>query len=297
MKVTPLMTLKMAIADMTLHWGYWVRYPYASARQDTYVLPQPSTLVGMLVSGLSRALNGLCGLRTPEVIRTDNGYLVPMVKVFLPSIRQVYFRVIEGWGFRVMDITRHFQGPYIRSENLGDASQWFAVRVTGKVYAPSMRVETAYLMDIDEFSKALSVLGCDVDPHTALVAGLLSVTRLGPVEGLVTVNSVRVADVEESSKLMSEPCPYFEVPEDYASKLSGFNEVTIARFWDWRSVEFWTDRREPTKAITYVIPLRRSYMDGGLVLPFTRCTLLRDIVTRTYLVRVDGHEYTYPKAQ
>lgn len=129
------------------------------------------------------------------------------------------------------------------------------------------------------------------------MAGLLSVTRIGPVEGLVTVNSVRVADVEESSKLMNEPCPYFEVSEEYASKLSGFNEATIARFWDWRSVEFWTDRREPAKTITYVIPLRRSYTDGGLILPFTRCTLLRNVVTRTYLVRVDGHEHTYPKAR
>lgn len=166
-KVMRLMALKMAIAEMLLHWGYWVRYPYASARQDTYVIPQPSTLVGMLINGLSRALNGLCGLKTPEVVKAGDGYLVPMVKVFLPSIRQVYFRVLEGWGgFRVMDITRHFQGgPYIRSSDLNDPSQWFAVRVTGKVYAPSMRVETAYLVNMDEFRKALSALGCSVELH------------------------------------------------------------------------------------------------------------------------------------
>lgn len=133
------------------------------------------------------------------------------------------------------------------------------------------------------------------------MAGLLSVSRIGPVEGLVTVNNVKVADVEEvdvkePGRLMNEPCPYFEIPEEYTGKLENLSEVTIARFWDWRSMDFWTDKREPSGTITYLIPLRRSYIDGGLIPPFTRCPLLRNIVTKIYLVRTNGHEYTYPKA-
>jgi len=295
--------LKMAIARAMLHWGFWIRYPLASARQDTYVVPQPSTLVGALGAGLARAINGLCGVAIPEIIHNPQArgassrYSVPIITSILPAIKDVYFRVLSGWGIRSMDITRHFQGTYIRAENLKDPSQWFAVRVTGKVYAPKMEIEIAYLVDTEKLREALGEFGCNVDPERALSYGLASMTRLGPVEGLLTIESISILDVEEArGKLMGEPCPYFRISH-IPSGLGG--DVTIAEFWDWGRAEFWTGLRVPNPDYTlkYVVPLSKSSLDSGLLMPFKPCTLLRNIINEVYLVRVNGNEYTYPKPQ
>ncbi|MFP3239011.1 MAG: CRISPR-associated protein Cas5 [Caldivirga sp.] len=293
----------MAIAQAMLHWGFWIRYPLASARQDTYVVPQPSTLVGALGAGLARAISGLCGVAIPEIIHNplardmQSRYSVPIITSILPAIKDVYFRVLSGWGIRSMDITRHFQGTYIRVEDLKDPSQWFAVRVTGKVYAPKMEIEIAYLVDTEKLREALGEFGCNVDPEKALLYGLASMTRLGPVEGLLTIESISILSVEEArGKLMNEPCPYFRishVPSGLGS------DVTIAEFWDWGRAEFWSGLRVPNPDYTlkYVVPLNKSSLDSGLLMPFKPCKLLRDIINEVYLVKVNGNEYTYPKPQ
>jgi len=295
--------LKMAIAQAMLHWGFWIRYPLASARQDTYVVLQPSTLVGALGAGLARAISGLCGVAIPEIIHNPRAsdvqsrYSVPIITFILPAIKDVYFRVLSGWGIRTMDITRHFQGTYIRVEDLKDPSQWFAVRVTGKVYAPKMEIEIAYLVDTEKLREALGEFGCNVDPEKALSYGLASMTRLGPVEGLLTIEGISILNVEEArGKLMNEPCPYFRishVPSGLGS------DVTIAEFWDWGRAEFWSGLRVPNPDYTlkYVVPLNKSSLDSGLLMPFKPCKLLRDIINEVYLVKVNGNEYTYPKPQ
>jgi len=295
--------LKMAIAQAMLHWGFWIRYPLASARQDTYVVPQPSTLVGALGAGLARAISGLCGVAIPEIIHNPRArdmqsrYSVPIITSILPAIKDVYFRVLSGWGIRSMDITRHFQGTYIRVEDLKDPSQWFAVRVTGKVYAPKMEIEIAYLVDTEKLREALGEFECNVDPEKALSYGLASMTRLGPVEGLLTIEGISILNVEEArGKLMNEPCPYFRishVPSGLGS------DVTIAEFWDWGRAEFWSGLRVPNPDYTlkYVVPLNKSSLDSGLLMPFKPCKLLRDIINEVYLVKVNGNEYTYPKPQ
>jgi CRISPR-associated Cas5-like protein len=295
--------LKMAIAQAMLHWGFWIRYPLASARQDTYVVPQPSTLIGALGAGLARAISGLCGVAVPEIIHNPRArdmqsrYSVPIITFILPAIKDVYFRVLSGWGIRSMDITRHFQGTYIRVEDLKDPSQWFAVRVTGKVYAPKMEIEIAYLVDTEKLREALGEFECNVDPEKALLYGLASMTRLGPVEGLLTIEGISILNVEEArGKLMNEPCPYFRishVPSGLGS------DVTIAEFWDWGRAEFWSGLRVPNPDYTlkYVVPLNKSSLDSGLLMPFKPCTLLRDIINEVYLVKVNGNEYTYPKPQ
>ncbi|NAZ27941.1 MAG: type I-A CRISPR-associated protein Cas5 [Caldivirga sp.] len=295
--------LKMAIAQAMLHWGFWIRYPLASARQDTYVVPQPSTLVGALGAGLARAISGLCGVAIPEIIHNPRArdmqsrYSVPIITFILPAIKDVYFRVLSGWGIRSMDITRHFQGTYIRVEDLKDPSQWFAVRVTGKVYAPKMEIEIAYLVDTEKLREALGEFECNVDPEKALLYGLASMTRLGPVEGLLTIEGISILNVEEArGKLMNEPCPYFRishVPSGLGS------DVTIAEFWDWGRAEFWSGLRVPNPDYTlkYVVPLNKSSLDSGLLMPFKPCKLLRDIINEVYLVKVNGNEYTYPKPQ
>ncbi|MFP3258868.1 MAG: type I-A CRISPR-associated protein Cas5a, partial [Caldivirga sp.] len=204
----------MAIAQAMLHWGFWIRYPLASARQDTYVVPQPSTLVGALGAGLARAISGLCGVAIPEIIHNPRArdmqsrYSVPIITFILPAIKDVYFRVLSGWGIRTTDITRHFQGTYIRAEDLKDPSQWFAVRVTGKVYAPLMEVEIAYLVNTEKLREVLSNIGCNASAEEMLLYGLASINRLGPVEGVLTITKIGVFDVEETrNKLMKEPCP------------------------------------------------------------------------------------------
>ncbi len=60
------------------HWGYWVRYPLASALQDTYVIPQPSTLLGAFLYGLSKALHIIANKELPEVIIEKSTFKVPL---------------------------------------------------------------------------------------------------------------------------------------------------------------------------------------------------------------------------
>ncbi len=295
--------LKMAIARAVLHWGFWVRYPLASARQDTYVVPQPSTLVGALGAGLARSINGLCDVKIPEIIHNPatkdlpSRYSVPIITFVLPAIKEVYFRVLRGWGVRAMDITRQFQGTYIRAEDLGDPSQWFAVRVTGKVYAPFMEIEIAYLIDIDKLREALGNIGCGANAEEVLLYGLASISRLGPVEGILTIERVGVFDVEEArNKLMKEPCPYFRTNHTPNNLIS---DVTIMEFWDWSKAEFWSGLRIPNPGSTlkYVVPLRKSVLDSGMIIPFKPCIQIRDLINDVYLVRINGNEYTYPKPQ
>jgi hypothetical protein len=95
---------------------------------------------------------------------------------------------------------------------------------------------------------------------------------------------------------MNEPCPYFRishVPSGLGS------DVTIAEFWDWGRAEFWSGLRVPNPDYTlkYVIPLNKSSLNSGLLMPFKPCRLLRDIINKVYLVKVNGNEYTYPKPQ
>ncbi|MGC9052156.1 hypothetical protein, partial [Pyrobaculum sp.] len=145
--------------------------------------------------------------------------------------------------------------------------QWFGVRDLGKVYAPAVRGEAAYLVDVDCVEGSI---GIGVD---GLVASAHAITRVGPAEGLVTVGGgVEVYDWDKCveapvGKVEHLRCPYFP----YSGGLS--EPWTSAEFLDWRDVRTWTDERLSAGRVTYAVP---SGVWAEAQPEFPRCATLKD---------------------
>jgi CRISPR-associated Cas5-like protein len=276
------MSLALLRVEGVFHWGFWVRQAYASARQDTLPVPPPSTLVGALASGLAAALRDLCGVGVAELRYSESVAEVPLILklVRAGAIVEVYFKILDGYGIRKADITRQFQVPYIRYEDLWNKSQWFDVKPVGKVYAPNTRFEIAYLINLTNAELVLREMCRGIDVENLLRLAALSISRVGPVEGIVTMYKVYLDKVKSStiSSIPPTQCPYFEVKSDLLDKLRQVPEATLTEFWDWKRPDFWTSNRNARMVRPYIIPLDRSAIESGILLPFEPCTFIKEIV-------------------
>ena len=278
------MSLTLIRVEGVFHWGFWVRQAYASARQDTLPLPPPSTLVGALASGLAAVLRDICKAPVAELGYTAEAIEVPLITKLVRSgtVIETYFKVVDGYGIKRVDITRVFQAPYIRRRHLQDVTQWFAVRTAGKVYSPHMRFEAAYLVDLAKAESIFKDMCKDLATESLLKLGALSISRIGPLEGIVTVLRVCLDNVSPSTITGAplSPCPYFEIVDSIANKLrqARLAEATLVEFWDWKDPDFWTSKRSAGKVRPYVAPLNRSSVESGIITPFKPCTFIKDIV-------------------
>jgi CRISPR-associated Cas5-like protein len=297
------MSLALLRVEGVFHWGFWVRQAYASARQDTLPVPPPSTLVGALASGLAAALRDLCGVGVAE-LRYSNGVAeVPLIRelISVNTIRGVYFRILNGLAIKRVDITRHFQAPYIRTDNWGDKTQWYAVRGVGKVYAVNTVFESAYLIDVEKAESFAKRVCSSMDPLKLFVLGAMNMSRLGPVEAVVTPRRIEVKEVtcESITQIPDKPCPYFEISEDIRDRLSkaGFtlSNATLVGFWNWRTPEFWSSNRRPDNVVWYVVPVDGASLEAGIVPRFSSCILIDKVlaqVGRGVYVGEDLYPYT-----
>jgi hypothetical protein len=118
--------------------------------------------------------------------------------------------------------------------------------------------------------------------ESLLKLGALSISRIGPVEGIVTVLRVRIDSVSPTTITGApmSPCPYFEIRDSLASKLRQVQlaEATLIEFWDWKDPDFWTSRRSAGKVRPYIAPLNRSSVESGIITPFKPCTFIKDFV-------------------
>jgi CRISPR-associated Cas5-like protein len=278
-------SLALIRVEGVFHWGFWVRQAYASARQDSVPLPPPSTLVGALASGLAAVLRDVCKAPVAELSYAGEAIEVPLIAKLVKSstVIETYFKVVNGYGIKRVDITRMFQAPYIRRANLQDMMQWFAVRTVGKVYSPHMRFEAAYLVDLAKAESIFKGVCKSLAVESLLKLGALSISRIGPVEGIVTVRRVCLDNVSPSTitSVPMSPCPYFEIGDGLASKLrqAQLAEATLIEFWDWKDPDFWTSRRSAGKMRPYIAPLNRSSVESGIITPFKPCTFIKDIVS------------------
>jgi CRISPR-associated Cas5-like protein len=278
-------SLALIRVEGVFHWGFWVRQAYASARQDTVPLPPPSTLVGALASGLAAVLRDVCKAPVAELGYAAEAIEVPLIAKLVKSgaVIETYFKVVDGYGIKRVDITRMFQAPYIRRANLQDVMQWFAVRTVGKVYSPHMRFEAAYLVDLAKAESIFKGVCKGLAVESLLKLGALSISRIGPVEGVVTVlrTCLDKASPSTITSIPMSPCPYFEIREDLASKLrqAQLAEATLIEFWDWKDPDFWTSRRSAGKMRPYIAPLNRSSVESGIITPFKPCTFIKDIIS------------------
>jgi CRISPR-associated Cas5-like protein len=276
------MSLALLRVEGVFHWGFWVRQAYASARQDTLAVPPPSTLVGALASGLAAALRDLCGVGVAELKYSENIIEVPLIVELVRggAIVEVYFKILDGYGIKRTDITRQFQAPYITQEDLWNRSQWFGVRPVGRVYAPNTRFEIAYLINLTIAESVLRKMCRGIDVENLLRLAALSISRIGPVEGIVTVHKIYLDKVRPStiSSLPSTQCPYFEVKSDLLDKLRQVPEATLVEFWDWKQPDFWTSNRNARMIRPYIVPLDRSAIESGVLLPFKPCTFIKEVI-------------------
>jgi len=244
------------------HWGFWIRAPLASSRQGTYVLPPPSTLIGALAYAYFTYLRAR-GVIIGELLKDS---YAEYLHNFALMVDSAYFRPLDPLVAQ-LDITRQFQAPYIRRENLEDPQQWFNVRPVGKVYAPNSRFEIAYVIN-DNFVKFHEqYCRCREDYTLALRRAATSIIRLGPIEGLVTIEQVEVGDCEVGAlEELDVPCPYFEIIGKWEPPVGW----EIVEFSDWKDEGFWRGRIS-VRMRKYAVPVG---FNEGIVVPI-RCRTLR----------------------
>ena len=233
----------MLSVELVFAWGFWARPYFLSGRQPSMSVPPPTTLVGALARGVAAVLRAK-GAAVPEYAREGGRYFVPVARDLAKCVDAVYFRLARGAVYVNVDKTRVFQAPYIREENVEeDPAQWFAVRDAGKAYAPGAEAEAAFLIDAD----------CADRICENLEAAAHAITRIGPVEGVVTVRRAAVHPVEECVEVelgdVDQPCPYFPAPG-----MQLRDPWTKAEFLDWRDPRAWTDERPAASTVEYAVP-------------------------------------------
>jgi CRISPR-associated Cas5-like protein len=301
-------SLMLARARLSLHWGFWTRLPLVTARQDTLLIPPPSTLLGAFASGLASVLRDICGNPYGELkVTMEEGVNIieiPLLRELVKGrvVREVFFKVVEGFGVKNVDLSRVFQAPYVNLENIKrDWRRWsYAVRTTGKVYAPLMNCEIAYLIEKRALLNLAEKLCPGIDGTELVLASLLSISRLGSVEGIVTAERVELIPDVECKKLEespSTPCPYFAITNDMLREVAETRSVAIVNFWDWRNESFWYSPRHGINTIPYVIPVDAWYLESGIIPPFKSCNLIDNVLRRigrgVYVVKGDEKSF-YP---
>jgi CRISPR-associated Cas5-like protein len=290
------MDLAMLRIEGVFHWGFWVRQAYASGRQDTLPIPPPSTLIGALASGLATVLRDFCSVGVAELKYSREFTEVPLIARLIRggAIVEIYFKVLNGYGVKKTDITRHFQAPYIRQRNLWDRSQWYDVKPVGKIYALNTRFEISYLINLANAESVLKEMCRGINVEGLLRLSALSISRIGPVEGIVTVCRVFLDKVSPSTitYMPPAPCPYFEVKSSLLDKLRQIPEATLVEFWDWKQQDFWTSNRNARMVRPYIVPLDRNSIESGFILPFKPCTFIKEAVEAVGKgIYVDGKLY------
>ncbi len=301
-------SLMLARARLSFHWGFWTRLPLVTARQDTLLIPPPSTLLGAFASGLASVLRDICGNPYGELkVTMEEGVNIieiPLLRELVEGrvVREVFFKVVEGFGVKNVDLSRVFQAPYVNLENIErDWRRWsYAVRTTGKVYAPLMNCEIAYLIEKRALLNLAEKLCPGVDGTKLVLASLLSISRLGSVEGIVTAERVELIPDVECEKLEESPstlCPYFAITNDMLREVAETRSVAIVNFWDWRNESFWYSPRHGINTIPYVIPVDAWYLESGIIPPFKSCNLIDGVLRRigrgVYVVKGDEKSF-YP---
>ncbi|RTZ96059.1 MAG: hypothetical protein DSY41_01420 [Candidatus Poseidoniales archaeon] len=116
-------------------------------------------------------------------------------------------------------------------------------------HSPATQAEATWVIDADCAEK----LG--LSKHL-LTASALSITRIGPVEALVTPIRAETIPVENCEKPTREelrtPCPYFPAPHNGKTPPMGW---VITEFLDWRDEKTWTRDRIGAGKVRYVVPI------------------------------------------
>ena len=238
------MELHLLRIHVELSWGYSVKVPSTSAAEPSLLMPPPTTLIGAFAKGLSYVL----GDRVECLV--DSGRLASYaVKAssFIASAHAGFKsrQALTSWS----DLTRSYAVPYLQTQyrTPKDKAMWFGVHALGKVYAPSMKVSLAYVVNA---SKAKAVLGSEW--RGLLMKSSFCLSSLGSKEGMVSVDDADLSPLREVSGNVVETLYYAPLEAVEAAPAGR----AVLEFWDPRSMEAWlSSAKAGVSMVAYVTPL------------------------------------------
>ena len=170
--------MKAVRVVLDLHWGFSIKQPYFSAAQPSYPVPPPPTLIG----AVSYPYSLFYGF--PELVVNGDQIYSSAVRL-LDAVAWVALRLIDidpRWLLETRDISRVLIASYVRSDHVyPQSSMLWAVQVHGKIFLPSYKVDTVYLVPEDRASE--------------LLRAAWGVARLGVKEALVSVRTATLHEV------------------------------------------------------------------------------------------------------
>ncbi|MEM1851649.1 MAG: hypothetical protein QXK14_03865 [Acidilobaceae archaeon] len=213
-------TLRLFYANITLHWGFVVRIPGATAAQPALAIAPPTTVVGAFAASLLRALGYSEGNISKYFVNgSEKSQKAPDTEAVLsPVFQNILDSTIaasmglhpqsEGPGVGVtMEASRVLAVPY---KTGGEERSKFKtkpyspkfygqgipaalpVQAVGVAYAPSTVVDLVWVVDVNKLIEGLpkedgrNIKVSDIDRIGLSVA--YGVTRLGSKEGICSVN-------------------------------------------------------------------------------------------------------------
>jgi len=187
------------------HWGFSVRLPLATM-SECYPVPPPTTLIGALARGLAEVgvLNKteVCTLqersskRGAQALYSTVARIVNAVKV--ASFR--YEKPEDSAPTPYSDPLRLLRVIYMRKEHAGRMERWFGFAKSGRVYAPAVKFEILYILDLDTLSEKCEV---PVTIHD-LVKACFSVPYIGCKESIVTIQQVKYTESVRTLRISGE---------------------------------------------------------------------------------------------
>ncbi|MCS7106504.1 MAG: hypothetical protein NZ902_00070 [Acidilobaceae archaeon] len=240
------MRLASLFSRVSLHWGFVVRLPGATAAQPALPIPPVTTVVGAFSAPLFRLLGVPFG--NPSIIKGGRAILSEHFECSLRSTLAAAAG-LSGEGGLVMyqELTKIATSPYKGGKDWWDKVKMKigtpgfynnfiptaqAVQAVGASYGPGTRLDLAWVLDVDELADCLAKRGVKAsraDVEAALALAAHGVSRLGSKEGIASVMEGKYIDKIEIIYKGSIKTRFY-VPERCVEPLS--EEVGKAQLWD-----------------------------------------------------------------
>lgn len=215
--------LRVFYAKTLLSWGFIVRHRGTSAAQPAYPIPPPTTVVGAFAYPLVRLLG--FSTRGKGIGEWGEGKLVSevmkplleatitasagLISLKFASKSPMYssYRTLQVGLAIYQEISRIIASPYKSGGSFQKAvkakfmeSDFFKealpvvlpVQATGAAYAPALKIELMWVVDIEKLSRELGVSVEKLDGVAR--KAIYGIVRIGSKEGLVALEEVIYAE-------------------------------------------------------------------------------------------------------
>ncbi|MEM0366125.1 MAG: hypothetical protein QXJ70_03600 [Acidilobaceae archaeon] len=280
--------LRLFYANITLHWGFIVRIPGATAAQPALAIVPPTTVVGAFAASLLRALGyseGDISIMRHTVSKSGRRKKTLSIEAVLsPVFQDILNSTIvasmglhpqsEGPGVSViMEASRILAAPYKTGGSWEKAvkakpytlefyknaiTMALPVQAVGAAYAPSTIIDLVWVVDAGKLTKSLPGGGIkvsDIDDIGLSVA--YGVTRLGSKEGICSVNAACYIEDPPMVNVDKLFQAHTYVPAECVDP-QDIGLVSRIRLWDlsYKSAEYYVPRNT---TLTLAYPPKTEY--------------------------------------